>query len=175
MENAVTESVEMGEVGTTRSTQGVSVFSGRIPPPEGPHFKTEFSSDPSSPVSSPDKLKILVADDEPLVALTLAEILTGEGFEVMSVSNGAAAVEAARSLRPDILLSDVMMPKMNGIEAAKKIMGFLPDCRIILLSGQAATGDLLKQAHDQGHDFELVTKPIQPDFLLAILRQHAEE
>ena len=172
MENHVTESLEMGEMGTTRSTQAVPMFSGRIPPPEGPHFKTTFSSDP---LSSPDKLKILVADDEPLVALTLAEILTGEGFEVMSVSNGAAAVEAARSLRPDVLLSDVMMPKMNGIEAAKKIMGFLPDCRIILLSGQAATGDLLKQAHDQGHDFELVTKPIQPDFLLAILRQHAKE
>jgi CheY-like chemotaxis protein len=121
--------------------------------------------------SASSKLKIVIADDEPLVGLTLKEILEDEGFEVTTVADGIAALDAARATRPDILLTDVMMPKMNGIEVAKAINRFLPHCRVILLSGHAATGDLLKHAHDEGHDFEIVTKPIQPHMLLALLRR----
>jgi CheY-like chemotaxis protein len=137
-------------------------------PPKGPReLDTRTSRLSSVPTG---KLKVIVADDEPMVAFTLTEILKDEGFEVVSVADGVAAIEKARTMRPDILLSDVMMPKMNGIDAAKSIKDFLPDCRIILFSGQAATGELLKQAHAEGHVFEIVTKPIQPDALLAIVR-----
>ena len=115
------------------------------------------------------KLKIIVADDEPLVTFTLTEILADAGFEVVSVADGRAAVEQARTMKPDIVLTDVMMPELNGIEAAKRIREFLPEVRIVLLSGQAASGDLLKEAHDQGFDFEIVTKPIHPDALLTII------
>jgi CheY-like chemotaxis protein len=131
------------------------------------------SAGPSNPQgdSASLKLKIVIADDEALVGLTLKEIFEDEGFEVTTAADGVAALDAARATRPDILLTDVMMPKMNGIEVAKAISRFLPHCRVILLSGQAATGDLLKQAHDEGHDFEIVTKPIQPDALLALVRR----
>lgn len=131
------------------------------------------SAGPSNPQhnSASSKLKIVIADDEALVGLTLKEIFEDEGFEVTTVADGVAALDAARATCPDILLTDVMMPRMNGIEAAKEISRFLPQCRVILLSGQAATGDLLKQAHDEGHDFEIVTKPIQPDALLALVRR----
>jgi CheY-like chemotaxis protein len=140
---------------------------------DGPSRKSSqkrVSNDSKGPSAIP-KSKIVVADDEPLVAVTLREILVDEGFEVVTVADGNAAVQAAQAMRPDLVLTDVMMPKMNGIEAAKAIKRFLPDCRIILLSGQAATGALLKQAHEEGHDFEIVTKPIKPETLLEILRK----
>jgi CheY-like chemotaxis protein len=117
------------------------------------------------------KLKIIVADDEPLIALTVSEILEDEGFDVITVADGKAAVEAAREISPDLILTDVLMPKMNGIELGKTVRNFLPQCRIILISGQAATGDLLKRARDEGHEFEVVTKPIQPDALIALVRE----
>jgi CheY-like chemotaxis protein len=122
---------------------------------------------------SPVKLKIVVADDEPLVGSTLAEILESEGYDVVSVSDGLAALETVRALQPDILLTDVMMPGMNGIEVAKSIRASLPQCRIVLLSGQAATGELLERARSEGHEFEILTKPIHPGMLLSILRQSA--
>ena len=119
---------------------------------------------------SPKKRSIIVADDEPLIAMTLVEILQGGGFDAAAVSDGVAAIELARRIHPDILLSDVQMPNMNGIEAAKKIREFLPTCRIVLFSGHIATGDLLEEARAEGHEFEILTKPIDPQDLLSALR-----
>jgi CheY-like chemotaxis protein len=64
-----------------------------------------------------------------------------------------------------------MMPEMNGIETAIHIRGFLPSCKILLFSGQAATADLLENARAQGHEFEILAKPVHPQDLLAKLRQ----
>jgi CheY-like chemotaxis protein len=71
---------------------------------------------------------------------------------------------------PDLIISDVIMPDMNGIEAAIQIRKFLPECKILLFSGQAATADLLKTARAQGHEFEILAKPVHPQDLLAKLR-----
>ena len=62
------------------------------------------------------------------------------------------------------------MPDMNGIEAAIHIREFLPACKILLFSGQAATVDLLEDARVHGHEFEILAKPIHPGDLLAKLR-----
>ena len=117
------------------------------------------------------RMRIIVADDELLIATTLVEILEIGGFDAEAVSDGVAAIERARTIPPDILLSDVQMPNMNGIEAAKKIRGFLPNCRIVLLSGHVETGDLLEQARAEGHEFEILTKPVYPEDLLSALRK----
>jgi len=114
---------------------------------------------------------ILIADDEPIVAHTLVEILETEGFEAISVSDGAAAVRWAREAHPDILICDVIMPTLNGIEAAKQIKGFLPQAHIILFSGQATAAVLVEKAAAEGHTFEILPKPIKPDILLGILAQ----
>jgi CheY-like chemotaxis protein len=124
-----------------------------------------------SPEKPNVRIRIIVADDEPLIATTLVEILGIGGFDAEAVSDGLAAIERARTIRPDILLSDVQMPNMNGIEAAKKIRGFLPNCRIVLLSGHVETGELLKRARAEGHEFEVLTKPIGPEDLLSALRE----
>lgn len=116
------------------------------------------------------KPKVLVADDERVIADTLAIILNQSGFEATAVYSGEKAVEAAETLRPDMLISDVIMTDLNGIDAAIKIRAMLPSCKILLFSGQAATADLLDRANSQGHQFEILAKPVHPQDLLAKLR-----
>jgi CheY-like chemotaxis protein len=79
--------------------------------------------------------------------------------------SGTEAVNLTDVFQPYLILSDVIMPDMNGIEAAIIIRGKLPDCKILLLSGQAVTVDLLAMASAQGYEFEILAKPIHPDEL----------
>ncbi len=116
------------------------------------------------------KPKVLVADDERVIADTLAIILNQSGFQATAVYSGEKAVETARTLQPDMVISDVIMTDLNGIDAAIKIRTMLPTCKILLFSGQAATADLLDRARVQGHEFEILAKPVHPQDLLARLR-----
>jgi CheY-like chemotaxis protein len=117
-----------------------------------------------------NKFKIMVVDDESLIAETVVEILRTEGFEAFPVSSGASAVELAKILRPDVVLSDVMMPGLNGIETGIKIREIVPNCKIILFSGQAATINLLEDARRRGYTFDILAKPIKPQHLVNIIR-----
>ena len=123
--------------------------------------------DSSSPSSKP---RVLVADDEQVIANTLAIILNQHGFEARAVYSGEKALEALDSFRPDMLISDVIMTGMTGIEASIQTRARLPNCKILLFSGQAATADLLERARAQGHEFEILAKPVHPTDLLAKLR-----
>jgi DNA-binding response OmpR family regulator len=114
--------------------------------------------------------RILVADDERLIANTLGTILTRSGFDATVVYDGQQAVDTARAWRPDLLLSDVVMPALNGVEAAIQICAMMPECRVLLFSGQAGTSDLLQAARARGHNFEVLPKPIPPTELLAHIR-----
>ena len=116
------------------------------------------------------KPKVLVVDDERVIADTLAIILNQHGYDASAVYTGTGAVERARNDHPDLIISDVIMPDMNGIEAAINIRRFLPQCKILLFSGQAATANLLESARAQGHEFEILAKPIHPQDLLAKLK-----
>jgi CheY-like chemotaxis protein len=113
---------------------------------------------------------VLVVDDERVIADTLATILNQNGFDASAVYTGTAAVDSARSSHPDLVISDVIMQDMNGIEAAIRIRQMLPACKILLFSGQAATADLLEKARAQGHQFEILAKPVHPQDLLAKLK-----
>jgi CheY-like chemotaxis protein len=117
------------------------------------------------------KPRVIVVDDEHVIADTLATILNRAGFDASAVYTGRQAVDLARDIKPDLIVSDVIMPDMNGIEAAIIIRGFLPSCKVLLFSGQAATADLLENARASGHEFEILAKPIHPQDLLAKLRQ----
>ncbi len=116
------------------------------------------------------KPRVLVADDEQVIANTLAIILNQAGFEARAVYSGEKAVEALDSFCPDMLISDVIMTGMTGIEAAIRTRAQVPGCKILLFSGQAATADLLERARSQGHEFEILAKPVHPSDLLAKLR-----
>jgi CheY-like chemotaxis protein len=113
---------------------------------------------------------ILIADDEPIITETLAAILSDEGYEVASARDGSSAVQEAIRLRPDIVLLDVAMPRLNGVDAAKAIMASIPQARVLLFSGQAETADLLAEARKTGYEFEVLAKPVKPQALLRALR-----
>jgi DNA-binding response OmpR family regulator len=109
---------------------------------------------------------VLVVDDERVIADSLAAILSVHGFAVLTAYDGRGALELASVIPPELLISDVMMPGMSGTELAIAIIQSVPDCKVLLFSGQAATVDLLARARDQGHDFTLLAKPIHPTDML---------
>ena len=123
-----------------------------------------------SPAATPSKPRVLVADDEQVIANTLAIILNQAGFEARAVYSGEKAIDALDDFRPDMLITDVIMTGMTGIEAAIAIRAKLPSCKILLFSGQAATADLLEKARQDGYEFEILAKPVHPTDLLAKLR-----
>jgi CheY-like chemotaxis protein len=116
------------------------------------------------------KPKVLVADDEKVIADTLAMILNQSGFQARAVYSGEQALELAPEFKPDMLITDVLMLELNGIQAAIRIRALLPSIKILLFSGQAATADLLEKAHAQGYDFEILAKPVHPHDLLNKMR-----
>jgi CheY-like chemotaxis protein len=117
-----------------------------------------------------NKPKVLVADDERVIADTLAMILNQSGFEARAVYSGEKALEMAPTFKPNMLISDVIMADLNGIDAAIRIRELLPSIKILLFSGQAATADLLEKARAQGYEFEILAKPVHPQDLLSRLR-----
>jgi DNA-binding response OmpR family regulator len=123
------------------------------------------SSVPSN-VSQKHRPVVLVVDDESAIADTLAQILTMSGYAAMPVYDGEEALETALVMPPELLITDVMLPGMSGIELAITIRRIFPDCRVLLFSGQAATTDLLTSAKRAGHDFTLLSKPVYPTDLL---------
>jgi len=116
------------------------------------------------------KPKVLVVDDERVIADTLAMILNQSGFQARAVYSGEAALESASSYAPDMLIADVIMADLNGIDAAIQIRALLPKIKILLFSGQAATADLLEKARAQGYEFVILAKPVHPQDLLNRLR-----
>lgn len=114
---------------------------------------------------------VLVVDDEETVATTTVEILKMAGFCAFAAYDGHTALALARKFHPDILLTDVVMPGMNGVELAVAITSLLPHTRIQLISGQTGPVDLLEEARRHGHNFELVAKPIHPVKLIEHLRR----
>lgn len=112
------------------------------------------------------QLKVLVADDEVLIADTLGIILRQGGYQCRVVYSGTDALQELLSFRPELLISDVIMPGLSGIDLAIRARELLPGCEILLLSGQAATADLMQAAWAAGHSFDLLSKPVHPDELL---------
>lgn len=114
-------------------------------------------------------MRFLVIDDEKFVADSLAMILQGEGHEAFAVYDGGGALEKIKTFIPDCVISDVIMPVMNGIEVCSAIEQRHPKCQILLFSGQASTSELVAKARAEGHAWELLPKPIDPEELLAKL------
>jgi CheY-like chemotaxis protein len=115
--------------------------------------------------------RILVVDDERIIADTMAEILEGAGFQAATAYDGWNALQVAGILQPDYLLSDVLMPRMNGVDLAIAIRKMYPAARILLFSGQAGITEILRAAQNQGFQFELIAKPIHPLSLVARLKE----
>ena len=120
----------------------------------------------NQPAGLPDPI-VLVVDDEAVIADTRAKILEYNGISAMVAYNGKRALEIAKTIPPDLLLADVAMPGMNGIDLAMAIRQITPNCGILLFSGQASTVDLLEAARAAGQEVTILTKPLHPTELLA--------
>jgi CheY-like chemotaxis protein len=115
-------------------------------------------------------VKILVVDDEHAIVDSLYEIIQAAGYEVIKAYSGVEALSAVTSHCPSILLTDVLMPIMNGFDVALEVKKRCPDCRLLLFSGQAATAEMAQRYGptftSQGYRFELLPKPYHPAALL---------
>src|ERR1700730_9672000 len=118
---------------------------------------------------STSKPKVLIADDEKVIADTLAMILNQGGFEARAVYSCKKAVEMAPAFQPDMLISDVIMSELNGVDAAIQIRELLPGIRVFLLSGQTATAEMLEKSPARDLGFEVLIKPLHPRDLLSKL------
>jgi FixJ family two-component response regulator len=109
---------------------------------------------------------VFVVDDESVVASTLEIILLSHGYDTRSFFDPLDALKAAQSVAPTILLADVMMPSMNGLELAIEMRKLYPACKVLLFSGHTGTARLFANAKADGCDFELLTKPVHPVVLM---------
>ena len=114
---------------------------------------------------------ILVVDDEKRIADTLALILESKGYVSQAAYDAATALEVCRARTPNLLISDVVMPGMNGVELGIAMGRDFPSCKVLLFSGQAATPAMLEDANAHGHSFELLAKPVHPVELLEKVEQ----
>ncbi len=109
----------------------------------------------------------LIVDDEPVITETLAAILNGSGIAAMTASNGNAALETALLIPPDILITDLAMPGISGLELAVELTRRHPACEVIVFSGHAMASDLAASAAQAGAGFATLVKPVHPVDLLS--------
>jgi CheY-like chemotaxis protein len=120
------------------------------------------------------KPRVLVVDNENVIASTLELILRSHGFDAESFADPIAALKAAQSKSPDLLVTDVLMQQMNGVELAIRIRHDFPKCKIMFLTGSVTIDDLLAQVEAAGHDFVLVDKPVHPAVLIEAINETLE-
>ena len=113
--------------------------------------------------------RVFVVDDEHTIAATLAAILNMNGYQARYFTRPMEAMAAVLLDPPDLLITDVSMPGLSGIDLAIGIRAQGHTCKILLFSGQAATVDLLERARNQGQDLDLILKPVHPTELLAVI------
>jgi DNA-binding NtrC family response regulator len=116
-------------------------------------------------------LSIFVVDDEPVIVKTIAALLRINGFFVSPFTNPLDALKRAQIESPDLLISDVMMPQLSGIEFAIRMKDLYPCCKVLLFSGYGNADLMLQSAQAKGYDFNLLSKPISPKDLLSQIRR----
>ncbi len=116
------------------------------------------------------EIKILLVDDEPDILEIVGYNLNSEGYTVITAENGLEAIEKAKTERPQLIILDVMMPDMDGIEACEKIRK-LPDLNDVIITFLTARGEDYSQlaGFDAGAD-DYITKPIKPKVLISKIK-----
>ena len=117
-----------------------------------------------------DQVRIFVVDDQPSIASTLADILRLSGFDAVWFTNPAEALAAAKSDCPNLVISDIDMPLLSGIELAIQLKEMHLDCDVLLMTGHPGYLDLLDRAEKLGHHFRVLEKPIILQKLITEIR-----
>ena len=114
-------------------------------------------------------MRILVVDDHPVVRNGLKTLLGGrQGWEVIDeAGDGVEAVDKARRLHPDVVVIDITMPRMNGLEACRLIRHALPDCEILMVT-QHDSPQMAREAMGAGAKGYVVKSNVTRDLLAAV-------
>lgn len=110
--------------------------------------------------------RILIVEDEKVVADTLGQILAANGYEIRVAYSAEDALTLISHWSPNLAILDVMLPKMNGIEFAVVLKENFAGCHVLLFSGQPSVEALMQKARDEGHQFEILAKPVHPTVML---------
>jgi FixJ family two-component response regulator len=121
-----------------------------------------------------EKSLIFVVDDEEIIASTVAAILRLKGLEASAFSQPFEALAASRLQAPDLLISDVAMPLLSGIDLAIQLQDDCPTCKVLLFTGQLDAANLVLAARRDGYQFDLLLKPVHPTGLLKKVREMME-
>lgn len=113
--------------------------------------------------------RILVVDEETVTADSLAEILGRNGYATEAAYDGNGALKRVLLSPPELVITDVALPGMSGVQLAITIKRAYPDCKILLYSGQTSTPELIQSRHCGPYDFTLLSKPVRPRDLLALV------
>ena len=111
---------------------------------------------------------VLIVDDEPDVREVIGDFLRASGFEIVEAANGLEALLQVRRLHPDAVLLDLMMPRLGGLDAIKRIHAFDPRIRVLVMTG-LADAELHRQARARGAA-AVFTKPLAPSEIVLALR-----
>jgi DNA-binding NtrC family response regulator len=126
-------------------------------------------------VQDAKQLRVFVVDDHDVIASSLAMILRFQGgFHATSFTNPLDALRASQSDTPDLLITDVVMPQLSGIDLAIRLLENCSQCKVLLFSGQGPTSSMLESARSSGYEFEFLTKPVHPATLLNSIQRVIE-
>lgn len=124
---------------------------------------------------SPLRPLALVVDDEPIIRDTLAAILNAAGFAALTAFNGISALEMALLMPPQILITDLAMPGMDGLALAVAVTRAVPDCEAILFTGHASICEIAARMRALDCDFVTLLKPVHPVDLLDCICERMEK
>ncbi len=111
-------------------------------------------------------MKILVVDDERIVADSTALVFRKFGHNARPVYGADEAISIIHSFDPELVVADVNLAGISGIDLAIRLCSEVPDCKLLLVSGQADTAELLDEARQRGYEFEVLAKPVAPSELV---------
>ena len=118
----------------------------------------------------PVKKQILIVDDNPDSREMLSFILTGEGFSVITAEDGLEALEVVKDVQPDLIITDINMPNIDGIELTKQLREQFKSISLPIVIVSAFGGDMVSKAIEAGADGAM-QKPLHVDSLLTLVKQ----
>ena len=113
----------------------------------------------------PEK-RVLIVDDEHVIASTLTIIFSNAGYSARAAHSAEEALPLIAEWNPQVVILDVRLPGMNGVDLAMRLKVECPHCNVLLFSGDNSVADLLESARKQGHHFDLLAKPVPPSHFL---------
>jgi DNA-binding NtrC family response regulator len=124
--------------------------------------------------TNPNPLRVLVVDDEKSIADSLALILRTEGHDVRCANSAEEALDVLPVFEPHVLIADVILGGVDGVQLALMAAEILPNCTVVLSSGHAEPSELAERLRQCGRRFDVYAKPVPPPVLIDFMKGEAE-